>query len=173
MPWYNDLKYQEKIISAKTRKRRNSMLTDTFLRNVKPADRPKKYGDSGGLFIYVSVTGSRLWRMAYRFDGKSKLLSFGNTPRYHSRKPENGATKPKNCLPETSTPDSIKKNFGQHGLPRRPIISRPLRLNGMKHRPPRILQLIAADSSITLKNTSFRPWEKSQYPPLKHKICWL
>lgn len=51
------------------------MLTDTFLRNLKPAERPKKYADGGGLFIYVSTTGSKLWRMAYRFNMKSKLLS--------------------------------------------------------------------------------------------------
>ena len=56
------------------------MLTDTFLRSLKPADKPKKYADGGGLFIYVSTTGSKLWRMAYRFNMKSKLLSFGEYP---------------------------------------------------------------------------------------------
>ena len=56
------------------------MLTDTFLRSLKPADKPKKYADGGGLFIYVSTTGSKLWRMAYRFNMKSKLLSSGSIP---------------------------------------------------------------------------------------------
>ena len=52
-------------------------LTDTFIRNVKPASSPRKYFDGEGLFLYVPPNGSKLWRMSYRFDGKTKLLSFG------------------------------------------------------------------------------------------------
>ncbi|MCX4310562.1 MAG: integrase arm-type DNA-binding domain-containing protein [Desulfovibrio sp.] len=55
-------------------------LNDTFIRSVKPLDKPKKYFDGGGLFLFVPASGSKLWRMAYRFDGKSKLLSFGEYP---------------------------------------------------------------------------------------------
>ncbi len=36
--------------------------------------------DGGGLFIQVSPQGSKLWRMAYRFTGLQKLLSFGAYP---------------------------------------------------------------------------------------------
>ncbi len=68
------MKSLENVIPTKLNRRSNSMLTDTFLRNLKPAERPKKYADGGGLFIYVSTTGSKLWRMAYRFNMKSKLL---------------------------------------------------------------------------------------------------
>ena len=55
-------------------------LTDTFIRNVKPASSPRKYFDGEGLFLYVPPNGSKLWRMSYRFDGKTKLLSFGKYP---------------------------------------------------------------------------------------------
>ena len=55
-------------------------LTDTHIRSLKPEARPRKYFDGGGLFLYVPTTGSKLWRMAYRFEGKSKLLSFGDYP---------------------------------------------------------------------------------------------
>ena len=55
-------------------------LTDTFIRNVKPASSPRKYFDGEGLFLYVPPNGSKLWRMSYRFDGKTKLLSFGRYP---------------------------------------------------------------------------------------------
>lgn len=55
-------------------------LNDTFIRGVKPLDKPKKYFDGGGLFLFVPANGSKLWRMAYRFGGKSKLLSFGEYP---------------------------------------------------------------------------------------------
>ena len=46
------------------------MLTDTQIRNLKPAEKAKKYADGGGLYLYVAKTGSKLWRMAYRFNDK-------------------------------------------------------------------------------------------------------
>jgi integrase len=53
-------------------------LTDTACRNAKPeADRQKKLSDSGGLYLLVQPTGSKLWQMAYRFDGKQKTYSCG------------------------------------------------------------------------------------------------
>lgn len=55
-------------------------LTDTHIRSLKPDLRPRKYFDGGGLFLFIPASGSKLWRMAYRFDGKSKLLSFGEYP---------------------------------------------------------------------------------------------
>jgi len=51
-------------------------LNDTFLRNLKSQEQTK-ISDGGGLFIYLSPNGTKLWRMAYRFGGKQKLLSFG------------------------------------------------------------------------------------------------
>ena len=56
------------------------MLTDTQIRNLKPAEKARKYTDGGGLYLYIPKTGSKLWRMAYRFNNKEKLLSFGEYP---------------------------------------------------------------------------------------------
>lgn len=55
-------------------------LTDTHIRNLKPGEKAYKVADGGGLYIHVAETGSKLWRMRYRFDGKHKLLSFGAYP---------------------------------------------------------------------------------------------
>lgn len=55
-------------------------LTDTALRALKPVDKVQKLSDGGGLYLHVTPTGSKLWRMAYRFEGKQKLLSFGAYP---------------------------------------------------------------------------------------------
>ena len=54
-------------------------LTDVRIRSLKPADKPHKYSD-GGLFLFIPPSDSKLWRMAYRFEGKSRLLSFGAYP---------------------------------------------------------------------------------------------
>lgn len=55
-------------------------LTDVRIRSLKPADKPHKYSDGCGLFLFIPPSGSKLWRMAYRFEGKSRLLSFGAYP---------------------------------------------------------------------------------------------
>ncbi len=55
-------------------------LTDVQIRNAKPAAKPVKLFDGGGLYIEVMPTGGKLWRMKYRTDGKEKRLSFGAYP---------------------------------------------------------------------------------------------
>jgi len=55
-------------------------LTDTFLRTVKPESKEKKIFDGGGLYLLVTPTGGKLWRLKYRFGGREKLLSFGAYP---------------------------------------------------------------------------------------------
>lgn len=55
-------------------------LNDTRIRALKPSVKPTKHGDSGGLLLVVNPTGSKLWRMVYRFEGKQKQLSFGTWP---------------------------------------------------------------------------------------------
>ena len=55
-------------------------LTDVQARNAKPGAKPYKLSDGGWLFLLVKPSGSKLWRMAYRFAGKEKLLSLGAYP---------------------------------------------------------------------------------------------
>jgi len=55
-------------------------LSDATCRNAKGRDKPYKLSDGGGLYLYVTPNGSRLWRQKYRFNGKEKLLSFGPYP---------------------------------------------------------------------------------------------
>ena len=56
------------------------MLTDAKCRNAKPTDKQQKLSDAGGLYLLVLPSGGKSWRMAYRFGGKQKVLSFGKYP---------------------------------------------------------------------------------------------
>ena len=56
------------------------MLTDTAIRRAKAGDKPFKLADSGGLHLYVSTAGGKLWRFRYQYGGKEKLLSSAPTP---------------------------------------------------------------------------------------------
>lgn len=49
-------------------------------RTAKPGPSLVKLSDSGGLQLWVQPKGSPLWRLAYRFGGKQKLLAFGAYP---------------------------------------------------------------------------------------------
>lgn len=62
------------------------MLTDAKIKAAKPRDKAYKLSDSGQLYLFVSTTGSRTWRMNYTF-GKSasgtpkqKTLTLGAYP---------------------------------------------------------------------------------------------
>ena len=55
-------------------------LTDTILRALKATGQVQRKADGGGLYIYVTEKGAKLWRMDYRYNGKYKTLSFGAYP---------------------------------------------------------------------------------------------
>jgi len=55
-------------------------LSDARVRNVKAGEKPIKLSDGGGLFLLVQPNGAKGWRLAYRFEGKQKLLSLGIYP---------------------------------------------------------------------------------------------
>jgi hypothetical protein len=55
-------------------------LTDAKVKNTKPGEKPFKLFDEDGLFLLVTPTGSKWWRLKYRFGGKEKQLSLGVYP---------------------------------------------------------------------------------------------
>ena len=56
------------------------MLNDTRIRNAKPRDRDYKLTDFDGLYILVRPNGRKLWRFAYRLNGKQKQIALGAYP---------------------------------------------------------------------------------------------
>lgn len=55
-------------------------LTDTGIRKAKAEHQAYRMSDSGGLFLFVTPSGGKLWRWKYRFDGREKLMTFGGYP---------------------------------------------------------------------------------------------
>jgi integrase len=55
-------------------------LTDTTIRNTKPTEKQFKLYDERGLFLVVTPSGGKWWRLKYRYDDKEKLLSLGTYP---------------------------------------------------------------------------------------------
>jgi integrase len=55
-------------------------ITDAVCRTSKLREKPYKLSDGGGLYLLVEKSGSKLWRHAFRFDGKQKLVALGAYP---------------------------------------------------------------------------------------------
>ncbi|GAB53992.1 tyrosine-type recombinase/integrase [Atlantibacter hermannii] len=47
---------------------------------AKPREKAYKLADGAGLYLEVAPSGSRYWRMKYRFNGKEKRMAFGVYP---------------------------------------------------------------------------------------------
>jgi len=84
-------------------------LTDTKLRSLKPSGKPTKHSDAGGLFVLVTPQGSKLWRLAYRFGGKQKTLSFGSYPIVTLAEARDKRDKAKRLLAENIDPSQQAK----------------------------------------------------------------
>jgi integrase len=55
-------------------------LKDTQIRAIRATDKSIKKADGKGLYIEVVPSGSKLWRLKYRFAGKEKRLALGAYP---------------------------------------------------------------------------------------------
>ncbi len=55
-------------------------LKDSECKNAKGKAKPYKLGDGKGLYLEVTPSGSKYWRLKYRIDNKEKRLSIGVYP---------------------------------------------------------------------------------------------
>ena len=85
------------------------MLDDRVIQGLKAADKPKKYADGGGLFLFIPTSGKKLWRLAYRFERKAKLLSFGEYPQVSLRTARQRRDEAKALLKDGIDPAEYRK----------------------------------------------------------------
>ena len=55
-------------------------LTATKIKEAKPLDKDYKLFDGGGLFLLVTKSGGKHWKLKYRFNDKEKKISLGAYP---------------------------------------------------------------------------------------------
>ncbi len=56
------------------------MLTDNKIKNLKPKDKPYPTADGNGLTLYTLPTGTKTWRLRYRYHGRADILVLGKYP---------------------------------------------------------------------------------------------
>lgn len=57
-----------------------AMLSDLQIKKAAPKDKAYKLADDRGLYVYVSTTGAKSFRLKYRFGGVEKVLTIGRWP---------------------------------------------------------------------------------------------
>ena len=55
-------------------------LTEARLRSAKPKGRPYKLRDGGGLYLLITPTGAKQWRLRYTIGGRESMVSLGTYP---------------------------------------------------------------------------------------------
>jgi hypothetical protein len=55
-------------------------LTDVETRRAKAKEKAYWMSDGGGMYLWVTPAGGKLWRWAYVYEGEEKLMTFGKYP---------------------------------------------------------------------------------------------
>src|SRR4051812_36931338 len=55
-------------------------LSAVAVKNARPSEKAYKLADGGGLYLFVTPQGGRLWRFDYRHESKRRTLAIGRFP---------------------------------------------------------------------------------------------
>lgn len=90
--------------------RKVTPLTDSAIKAAKPKEKPYKLTDGQGLYLDIKPTGSKLWRLKYRFAGQEKTpLSLGAYPDLSLVKARQRRTEARELLADGIDPGEQKK----------------------------------------------------------------
>lgn len=84
-------------------------LTDIQIKSLKPLEKIYKKSDGGGLYLEIPPTGNKRWRLAYRFDGKQKILALGIYPQMGLRDARERREEAKKLLRDGCDPSEQRK----------------------------------------------------------------
>ena len=84
-------------------------LTDTVIRQAKAKEKDYKLSDAKGLYVLVTKTGSKHWRMKYRIGQKEKLLSIGTYPNISLKSARKACEQARDELDRGIDPSQAKK----------------------------------------------------------------
>ncbi len=89
-------------------------LSDITIRNAKPKEKQYKISDKDGLYLLVKPSGSKLFRLDYRFCGKRKTASFGQYPRVKLKDARKKCIDAHRLIDDGIDPMVHKKNMERH-----------------------------------------------------------
>jgi integrase len=84
-------------------------LSEVKIRNAKPKGKPYKLFDGGGMFLLVTPSGSKLWKIKYRYLGKEKEYAAGPFPLVSTSEARNIRDNVKKLLASSIDPTQHKR----------------------------------------------------------------
>lgn len=93
--------------------KRIAPLSDKQISKAKATDKQYALRDGGGLYLVVTITGGKLWRMDYRFENKRLTLSIGAYPVITLSKAREKRLETQQQLSEGINPGTVKKALQQ------------------------------------------------------------
>jgi integrase len=93
----------------KAMRKRIVPLSDVQVRNAKSKEKDYKLSDGQGLYLLVTATGGKLWRLDYSFASKRKTLALGNYPAVSLADARQRREDAKKLLANGVDPGAIKK----------------------------------------------------------------
>ena len=85
-------------------------LTDAVVRAVKPVEKPRKLFDAEGLYLEVSPSGGKWWRLKYRWAGREKRLSLGTYPQVSLLEARRRRDDAKRTLAAGADPSAVRRS---------------------------------------------------------------
>lgn len=125
---------------------------DTAIKNAKVKDTVYKLPDEKGMYLLVSTSGGRYFRLNYRFDRKRKTLALGVYPEISLKQARDKRDEARSKLAEGIDP--LVKYAKLKKLPKPTLLSARLE-NGLQLTVTPFEILLAIRNLDTLKYTSF------------------
>lgn len=88
-------------------------LTDTAIRAAKPAEKAQKLFDGKGLYLLITPSGTKSWRLKYHFLGKEKLIFLGSYPSTSLKEAREKAADTRKTLENGINPSAQRKQDKQ------------------------------------------------------------
>lgn len=85
------------------------MLTDTKVKQLKPEEKVYRVADGNGLCIEVRPSGTKIWRLRYRWLGIAKTYTIGNYPEISLAYARQDTLKQRELLAKNIEPQANKK----------------------------------------------------------------
>jgi len=91
-------------------------LTDSQVKSAKPKEKPYKLADGAGMYLLVTPSGSKYWRMKYRFRGKEKVAAFGVYSDVSLKDAREARRNARNFLKDKIDPNAVKhaEEYAEH-----------------------------------------------------------
>jgi len=84
-------------------------LTELEVKSAKPEAKARKLADGLGMYLLIQPTGSKLWRLKYRFGGTEKVLALGQYPQIGLKDARAARDEARKLLANGADPGQVKK----------------------------------------------------------------